>query len=95
MIGFALLQFEFGGGDKARVNWISNAERGDMIVALKELVARFEGQPEVSGIKDMNADDLTALTYVSMPDPEKVQQPPIDHTAPAPTLWERLFGGLV
>lgn len=42
--GFVLLTFPFGEDDKSRVNYISNAERTDMIVALKEIVARFEGR---------------------------------------------------
>lgn len=41
-VGFILLVFPFGQGD--RINYISNAERRDVVVALKELVARFEGQ---------------------------------------------------
>lgn len=40
--GFALLLFPFdeGGG---RMNYISNAPRDDMMVALRELVAKMEG----------------------------------------------------
>jgi hypothetical protein len=30
-------------------NYISNARREDVIMLLKEQLARFEGQPEVSG----------------------------------------------
>lgn len=46
--GFVLLMFEFG-HDK-NMNYISNADRQDMISALKELVARFEGRtPDVVG----------------------------------------------
>ncbi len=41
--GFALLVFPMG-GDDGRMNYISNAARETMIVALKELVARFEGR---------------------------------------------------
>lgn len=46
--GFVLLVFplEDHGG---RCNYISNAERADIIVLLKEQVARFEGMPEASG----------------------------------------------
>jgi hypothetical protein len=33
----------------ARVNYVSNANRGDIVVMLKEIVARFEGQPEQKG----------------------------------------------
>ena len=42
--GFALLVFDFGNADRARMNWISNGKRVDMLVALKEMVARFEGR---------------------------------------------------
>lgn len=45
-IGFVLLTFPFGesapGADT--INYISNADRRDMIIALKEIVARFEGR---------------------------------------------------
>lgn len=37
--GFALLLFSFDGPE---LTWISNAERGDMIKALRELLARWE-----------------------------------------------------
>lgn len=46
-VGFVLLCFEFG--KEGRCNYISNADRKQMITALKEVVARFEGQAEVSG----------------------------------------------
>jgi hypothetical protein len=45
--GFILMTFEFG--DKGRCNYISNAVRDDVVVLLKEQLARFEGQPEISG----------------------------------------------
>lgn len=41
--GFALLVFPFN-GDKGRVNYISNAERPDMLAAMKEFIARAEGR---------------------------------------------------
>lgn len=44
--GFVLLVFPFGGPDGQRVNYISNGDRRDIISALKEITARFEGQPE-------------------------------------------------
>ena len=47
--GFVLLTFPFDGPEGARVNYISNAERADMLVALKEIVSRFEGQAFVTG----------------------------------------------
>jgi hypothetical protein len=40
--GFVLLGFGFN-TQKGRMNYISNARREDIIVALKELLARFEG----------------------------------------------------
>ena len=47
--GFILLVFPFG-GEKGRCNYISNgADRRDVIVMLKEQIARFEGQAEASG----------------------------------------------
>lgn len=49
-VGFALLVFPFGEGTRDRINYLSNAERADMITAMKELIARFEGRhPEESG----------------------------------------------
>ena len=47
-IAFVLLVTEFG-NMKGRVNYISNGHREDIVVMLKEVVARFEGQPEQSG----------------------------------------------
>lgn len=41
--GFALLVFPFN-GDAGRMNYISNAEREDMIVAMKEFIANAEGR---------------------------------------------------
>lgn len=49
-IGFVLLTFKYGERDGRRCNYISNgADRKDMISLLKELAARFEGQPEIEG----------------------------------------------
>lgn len=45
--GFAVMMFRFtdvGKGVENRMNWISNAKRADMIVALKEMVAQLEGR---------------------------------------------------
>jgi len=39
--GFALLMFDFGG--VGFMNWLSNAQRGDMIPALKEMLYKLEG----------------------------------------------------
>lgn len=47
--GFVLLVFPFGSTD-GRCNYISNgADRKDIIVMMKEQIARFEGQAEVNG----------------------------------------------
>lgn len=46
---FVLLVMPSDGPEGARTNYISNAERKDVLVMLKEVVARFEGQPEQSG----------------------------------------------
>ena len=43
-VGFALLMFPFGEVPDNRINYISNGDRRDMLAALKELVARFEGR---------------------------------------------------
>jgi hypothetical protein len=40
--GFALLVFDFN--SPGRMNYISNAQRGDMLFALKELITKFESQ---------------------------------------------------
>lgn len=45
--GFVLLTFAFG--DQGRCNYISNAVRDDVVVLLKEQLARFEGSPDVTG----------------------------------------------
>jgi hypothetical protein len=45
--GFVMIVFEFG--DTGRANYISNAERADVVTLLKEQIARFEGQPETQG----------------------------------------------
>lgn len=41
--GFALLVFPFGDKPKGRMNYISNAQRADMLIAMKEFIARSEG----------------------------------------------------
>lgn len=47
--GFVLLVLPFGAKD-GRCNYISNgADRRDIIVMMKEQIARFEGQADVSG----------------------------------------------
>lgn len=48
-VGFVLLVFPFNNHD-GRANYISNgADRKDMVVFFKELIARFEGQAEEQG----------------------------------------------
>lgn len=49
--GFMLLVFPFGAkaSDEHRANYISNARREDIVILLKEQLARFEGQPDVKG----------------------------------------------
>jgi len=51
--GFVLLVFPFssyGPADHERCNFISNgADRRDIVALMKEMIARFEGQPEVRG----------------------------------------------
>jgi hypothetical protein len=48
-VGFVLLVFPYG--DKSgRANFISNgADRRDIVTLFKEMIARFEGQPELKG----------------------------------------------
>ncbi len=50
--GFVLMVYPFAEFDKgdSRCNFISNgADRRDVVVLMKEMIARFEGQPEMSG----------------------------------------------
>lgn len=44
-VGWCLIIFNFGDGP-GRANYISNADRADVVVLLKEQLARFEGMPE-------------------------------------------------
>jgi hypothetical protein len=48
-VAFMLLVSEFGKIDGGRVNYISNGARADCHAMLKELLARWEGQPEQVG----------------------------------------------
>lgn len=57
-VGFVLLVFPFTAeadppdlrGDASRCNFISNgADRRDVVVLFKEMIQRFEGQPELKG----------------------------------------------
>jgi hypothetical protein len=48
-IGFVLLVFNYN-ETQGRCNFISNgADRKDIVVMFKEMIARFEGQPEMKG----------------------------------------------
>lgn len=48
--GFVLLVFPFGDAEGQRCNFISNgANRQDVIALFKEMIARFQGQPELKG----------------------------------------------
>lgn len=48
--GFILMVFPYGDKDGARCNYLSNgADRRDVVAMMKEMIARFEGQPEISG----------------------------------------------
>jgi hypothetical protein len=42
--GFALLVFDLEVIQGGRMNWISNARREDMLVAMKEFIASCEGR---------------------------------------------------
>jgi len=47
--GFVMMIFPFNSHD-GRCNYISNgADRRDVLVLMKEMIARFEGQPETKG----------------------------------------------
>ena len=48
-LGFALFVFEFGHIEANRVNYISNASRPEMLVAVREWLARAEGRVVESG----------------------------------------------
>lgn len=51
--GFVLLVFPYddaGHVSDPRCNFISNgADRKDVVILMREMIARFEGQPEVTG----------------------------------------------
>ena len=47
-VGFVLLVFPFDSTD-GRCNYISNSDRADVKVLLREQLARFEGMPEAKG----------------------------------------------
>lgn len=48
--GIVILMFPFGEAESGRTNFMSNgANRRDVVTLMKEMIARFEGQPEVEG----------------------------------------------
>lgn len=48
-VGFVLLVYPYGSSD-GRCNFISNgADRKDIVTLFREMIARFEGQPEMKG----------------------------------------------
>lgn len=48
-VGFVLMVFPFG-DQSGRCNYLSNgADRADIVTLMKEMIRRFEGQPEASG----------------------------------------------
>lgn len=48
--GFVILVFPKSGPEGGRTNYVSNCDRKDIIAAMKEVIARFEGQPYQSGM---------------------------------------------
>jgi hypothetical protein len=46
--GITVLIFPRSGPEGARVNYVSNCDRADMLMALKEVVARFEGRVQTT-----------------------------------------------
>jgi hypothetical protein len=46
--GFILMVFPFE-GHEGRCNYMSNADRADVVTMLKHQIKRFEGQPDVTG----------------------------------------------
>lgn len=50
-VGFVLLLFHMNseGDRESRCNYISNANRANIVTMLKEQIARFEGQSDVEG----------------------------------------------
>lgn len=49
--GFVLLVFPFDKPEGDRTNYVSNTERSEIVAALKEIVARFEGRVVDHGTK--------------------------------------------
>jgi hypothetical protein len=48
--GFVLMVFPYDDVGSGRCNYISNgADRKDVVTLMKEMITRFEGQPEMKG----------------------------------------------
>ena len=47
-VGFVVIVFPFD-NHEGRTNYISNADRDDVVTMLKHQLARFEGQPDITG----------------------------------------------
>ena len=47
--GFVILVFPFEGKPGSQVNYVSNTDRKTMIVAMKEIIARFESRVQETG----------------------------------------------
>lgn len=47
--GFVILVFPFDQVESSRTNYVSNCDRKDIVAALKEVTARFEGSPHQTG----------------------------------------------
>lgn len=52
MIGFALLLYNFGENIEGtgRINYVGNGKREDVLIAIKELAARWEGRYGSEGV---------------------------------------------
>ena len=49
-VGIVIMMFPYGDAAKGRCNYMSNgADRRDVVTLMKEMIARFEGQPELEG----------------------------------------------
>ena len=48
--GWVLMVYSYSEAENGSCNYISNsASRRDLVVLMKEMIARFEGQPKISG----------------------------------------------
>ena len=48
--GIVIMMFDYGDVEGGRTNYMSNgADRRDIVTLMKEMIARFEGQPEMRG----------------------------------------------